>query len=337
MTLPDLPFVSVVIPVRNEEKNIEDCVWRIFSQSYPGDRMEVLIVDGMSTDATRQKISNLDKPPFRLRILDNPKIERAAGLNVGIRQAKGDVILRLDARTRIMNDYVSKCVETLKQTNADNVGGLQLPVGETPTQQAIAMAMTHTFGVGNAQFRIAKKSGYVDTVYLGCFPKAIFERVGLFDEDYSIISEDSDMNLRITRAGGKIFLNPEIKSYYVPRDTLGAFWNLYFRYGEYRAGNFYKHKRLSLRQIVPPAMLAVLFILGVLSFISAYALYLFTAVLLLYISCNILSTLSLTLKARKLQLSPIVFSAFFCMHFGWAFGFYKRLFSREKPGAYFAG
>lgn len=234
-----------------------------------------------------------------------------------------------------MSDYVSKCIETLKKTNADNVGGLQFPVGETPTQQGIAMAMTHPFGVGNAQFRIAKKSGFVDTVYLGCFPKAIFEKVGLFDEDFSIISEDSDMNLRITNAGGKVYLNPEIKSYYVPRDKLRALWDLYFRYGEYRVGNLFKHKRLtSLRQVVPPAMIAVLAISGTLSFFSIYSFYVFAAVLSLYTLCNATFSLYLSLKAKKPQLAIIVFFAFFCMHFGWSSGFYRRLFSREKAGAY---
>lgn len=336
------PFVSIVIPVRNEENSIEACVKQIFRQTYPMDRLEVLVIDGMSTDGTKQKVGTLisENPSLRnsvpvIKILDNPRLQRAPGLNIGIRHAKGDVILRLDARTKIDSDYVNLCVATLNSTGAQNVGGLQLPIGETPTQQGIALAMSHPFGVGNAQFRLGKKSGFVDTVYLGCYPKDIFEKVGLFDEDSSIISEESDMNQRIQKAGGKIYLNPGIKAYYSTRDTLKSLWDLYFRYGGARAGNLLKHKRLtSWRQSVPPAMLAALVISGLLSIPFVYPRYVFIAILSLYLLASAASSASLTLKARKPKLTPIVFSAFFCMHFGWSAGFYRRLMSRDKPGAY---
>ncbi len=339
-----LPLVSIVIPVRNEEKYIDGCIQQILSQSYPHSKIEILVIDGMSTDRTREKLQEwmnriravqASDDQIALTIIENSRKIRASGLNLGIKNAKGDVILRLDARTKIDSTYVNLCIQTLTSSGAQNVGGLQLPIGETPTQQGIALAMSHPFGVGNAQFRISKKSGYVDTVYLGCYPKAIFEKVGLFDEDSSIISEESDMNQRIHKAGGRVFLNPEIKAYYSPRETLKGLWDLYFRYGGARAGNLLKHRQLtSWRQAVPPAMLAVLLISGLLSFISHYSFYVFVTVSTFYILANALSSASLSLKAKKPRLFFIVFSAFFCMHFGWSSGFYRRLLSREKTGTY---
>lgn len=374
------PTVSIIIPVRNEEKNIGECLEKIFNQSYPKDKIEIIIIDGMSEDRTREIIERfklkVSKEELQvIRIIDNPKKQRASGLNIGIKESRGDVIMRVDARTIIPPDYIERCVKTLLKTGADNVGGVQKPIFQDLrfkflesntenqekehtnsvkvrnkilnmehrilTQQAIGTALSHPFGVGDAQFRLGRRSGFVDTVYLGCFRKEVFDKVGLFDEKAPVLSEDSDMNYRIRKAGGKVFLNKDILAYYYPRDNLKDLWRLYFRYGGSRAGNFLKHKMLSLRQFVPPTFLLSLFLLPILGLFNRFFFYLWLLILGIYITVDILVSSFLTfkygtldLKKSKLYFLWQLFFAFPTMHFSWALGFWKRLLQKTKPGEY---
>lgn len=335
--------VSVVVPVRNERSNIEGCLKRLSSQTYPHNKYEILIVDGVSEDKTREIVNGFinNDSASNIKLLDNPKKQRASALNVGIRQAKGDVIIRIDARTEIPPDYIEKCVQTLVQTGADNVGGVQKPRWvQGPnglTQKAIGIALSHPFGIGNAQFRLGLKSGYVDTVYLGCFRKEIFDKVGLFDENSPVISEDSDMNFRIRKAGGKIYLNKNIIAYYYPRDNLKDLWKLYFRYGGAKAGNLIKNKKLTAwRQFVPPLFILTLVVLALISLFDRYAFYLLVCVLTIYFSVNLIASFLLTLKNKKISLLPRLFTAFPTLHFSWGLGFFRRLLQRPKPGQYWS-
>lgn len=202
-------------------------------------------------------------------------------------------------------------------------------------QEAIGLALCHPFGVGNAQFRLGKKSGFVDSVYLGCFRREIFDRVGLFDEHAAVISEDSDINQRIREAGGKVYLNKDIVAYYYPRESLVDFWRLYFRYGGARAGNFLKHKSLtSWRQVIPPLFLLTIAISAVLSFVDSRFLYLLVAALSVYAAANMAVSTAIGIRCKKAWLVPLVACAFACMHFGWGLGFWKRLIVPEKAGRY---
>ena len=185
----DLPSVSVIVPVRNEEQHIERCVRQLLEQSYPVDKLEILIVDGMSEDRTSEIVRRMENGVgdgsitetaegerakglnAPIRLLDNENGQRASAMNVGFRGATGEVVIRVDARTVLPENYLTDCVETLVKTGADNVGGIQKPISTNPAQAAIGLAMSHPFGVGNAQFRVGKTSGFVDTVYLGCFKK----------------------------------------------------------------------------------------------------------------------------------------------------------------------
>jgi GT2 family glycosyltransferase len=186
--------------------------------------------------------------------------------------------------------------------------------------------MSHPFGVGNAQFRLGKKSGFVDSVYLGCFKKSIFEKIGLFDEKSGIISEDSDINYRIRVAGGKVYLNKDIVAYYSPRDSFKDLWKLYFRYGGSRAGNFYKHGKLRLRQLIPPGFLATIILLIFLSVIALLFLKILGTILICYALVNIVFSSWLAIKNNHAPLFPKLLIIFPCMHFAWALGFFKRLF-----------
>jgi len=347
----DYPFLSVIIPIRNEERNIESCLTRILNQTYPSDRLEILVIDGMSTDGTRRLVGRIiEGAPVSIRLIDNPKGQRASALNIGVREARGEIILRVDARTIIGPDYIERCVATLLLTGADNVGGVQRPVtfaaasaaDYTTAQHAIGIAMSHPFGVGNAQFRLGKRSGYVDTVYLGCFRREVFDRVGLFDEEAPVISEDSDMNQRIRAAGGKVFLDKDIIAYYIPRDKISDLWRLYFRYGGCRAGNLIKNRRLTAwRQYVPPLFLLGLILLPAAGFFFEPFFYLWLVMAGAYFCADLLVSLYLSSRyggrvngLSRPALFLHLFAAFPTMHFSWAMGFWRRLFQRPRPGEY---
>lgn len=374
------PKISIIIPVKNEAKNIGECIEKLINQTYPKDKIELIITDGMSIDKTREIVIYKSEIANRkwgliIRVLDNQRGHRASGLNIGIKNAKGDVIIRVDARTIIPPDYIERCVRTLLKTGADNVGGVQKSIFQDLrfkfldsnienqekehinsvkvrnrilnmehrilTQQAIGIALSHPFGVGNAQFRLGRKSGFVDTVYLGCFKKEVFDKVGLFDEEALVLSEDSDMNYRIKKAGGKVYLNKDIVAYYYPRDNLQDLWRLYFRYGGAKAGNFLKHKVLAWRQFVPPTFLLSLFLLPILGVFNNLFFYLWSLIIVCYVTANFTVSSFLTIKYRNLSLKHSklsllwqLFLVFPTMHFSWALGFWRRLLQRIKPGEY---
>lgn len=333
------PCVSVVVPVKNELKNIENCLKNLDRQTYPKSKLEVLIVDGMSEDGTRRVIERFRQAEnLNLNIIDNPKGRRASAMNIGVKNSTGEVVVRIDAKTEIEADYIERCVDVLFRTGADNVGGVQKPKwSKGPngyTQMAIGLAISHPFGVGDSQFRLGLKSGCVDTVYLGCFRKRTFDKIGLFDDDSAVISEDSDINYRINKAGGKVYLDKDIIAYYYPRDNLRDFWKLYFRYGGAKAGNLLKHKILRWRQFVPPVFIITLAVLSALSFFNPVFPGMLGFILGIYLLADIFASVSLALKESRLAILPRLLVIFPCMHFGWGLGFLTRLLIRPKPGTY---
>jgi GT2 family glycosyltransferase len=306
--------------------------------------MEILVVDGMSDDGTREAVQRFvcENGDLSIKLLDNLKKQRASALNIGIRNAQGEVVIRVDARTIVPQDYVEKCVWALLRTKADNAGGMQVPLvkhngdcRKELAQRAVGIALSHPFGIGNAQFRIGRKSGYVDTVYLGCFRKEIFDKVGLFDEDAAVISEDSDMNYRIRKAGGKVYFDKDIVAYYYPRDNFRDLARLYFRYGGAKAGNFLKIKNFTAwRQLVPPIFLASIIVLGFASLFSLWARVAFAFVLGTYLLLNFIVSASVAIKEKRPALFYRLFAAFLMLHFPWATGFFVRLLQRPKLGSY---
>jgi len=330
-----LPFVSIILPVRNEERFISQCLEQLRAQSYPHDRMEVVVADGQSSDGTVQLIQTCSLGTIAVRLVRVASLGRPQGLNAAIGASKGDVILRLDARTRIEPDYINKCVQTLMQSGADNVGGRQVPLWMTLKQRAIGLALSHPFGVGNARFRLGGKSGTVDTVYLGCFWRRVFEKIGLFDETASVISEDSDLNQRILNAGGKVYYNHKISAYYYPRNTFRDQWRVYFRYGGARAGNLLKHKRLtSWRQLVPPIFCCANLFSALLVLVHPIFLAILAGVDLAYVVANTFVSARLAYTHRNAALFPLLWVAFPCMHMAWGMGFWKRLLVPERAGRY---
>ncbi len=329
-----LPLVSVITAVRNEENNIRKCITQLIAQDYPRDRLEIIVVDGGSEDKTVEVAESLAVDGVSLTILKLKQRGRSQGLNSGIRAAKGEVIVRIDARSIVGRDYVSRCVATLLTTGADNVGGVRRPIAHTNTQEAIGLALSHPFGTGSRD-RIGLRDGYVDSVYLGCFRRDVFEKVGLFDEEAAVISEDSDINQRIRKAGGKVFLNSQINAYYYPRESFISLCRLYFRYGGAQVGNLKKHGQLiSWRYAIAPIFILFL----VFAVLFAALGYPYTYVGLLFIAAYAVTDFSMsfwiTQRKKRLALLPKVMLAFPCMHISWGLGFWKRLLVPMRPGTY---
>jgi succinoglycan biosynthesis protein ExoA len=249
-------MVTVAMPCLDEERFIEACVRSVLAQDYPSDRVEILVADGMSIDATREILTRLASEDPRIRVIDNPDRIQAAGMNHIIRAARGDVVVRMDVHCEYASDYVRKCVAVLEQTGADNVGGAQRARATTPFQRALCAALASPLGVGGARYRSADNEGFVDTVFLGAFRRRVFERIGMYDPR-AITNEDAELNQRIVDAGGKVYLSRDIVVHYHPRGSLRALAKQYFKYGRGRARTLHKHKKLlSLRPAIPFLMVS---------------------------------------------------------------------------------
>jgi glycosyltransferase involved in cell wall biosynthesis len=229
-------FVSVIMPCRDEEKYIARALTSILANDYPRDCLEVLVVDGRSTDGTRKIVADfINSHPF-IKLLDNPKRITPAALNIGIAQARGDIIIRVDAHSTYPPNYLSSLVSWQDKTGADNVGGLWrvCPGSDTAMARAIAMGMAHPFGVGNAYYRIGVTTPrWVDTVPFGCYPREVFDSNGLFDEEH-VRTEDDEFNLRLRKNGGRSLLVPEIVIDYYARESLPKVWRMYYYYGYFK-------------------------------------------------------------------------------------------------------
>ena len=189
--------VSIIIPCRNEEKYIGKCLESIIKQAYPKDKIEILIIDGMSEDNTRGIIERYIKKYQYIKLINNSKRIVPTALNIGIKRAMGDIIIRIDVHSSYPCDYIEKIVLWIEKSKADNVGGILIvkPGAETVIAKAIASVLSHPFGVGNALFRIGiKNPQYVDTVPLGAYKRTVFDKIGLFDEDL-VRNQDDEFNL----------------------------------------------------------------------------------------------------------------------------------------------
>jgi len=256
------PFVSILVPMRNEADNIARCLDSILKNDYPEDRLEILVIEGMSTDGSREIVQEYTKRFPCIRLLENPKRIVPAALNIGITNAKGGVIMRMDAHSVYPRNYVAELVTWLEKSGADNVGGVCLtrPANDTSMAQAIAIGLAHPFGVGNSYFRIgASGPKWVDTVPYGCYRRDVFDRIGRFDEELAR-NQDDEFNFRLTRRGGRILLAPHVVSYYVARESASKLWRMCYQYGYFKPLVARKVGRImTVRQVIPP-----LFVLGLL-------------------------------------------------------------------------
>jgi succinoglycan biosynthesis protein ExoA len=315
------PSVSLILPVRNEAVYIQRGLFSILAQDYPADRMEILIADGMSTDNTRRIVNDFAAlhPQLQFHILDNPGKIVPTGINIALRQAEGEVIIRVDGHTVIAPDYVRQCVETLQRSNADNVGGKMNAIGNNPFGRAVALATSTPFGIGGGRFHYSDKEEWVDTVYMGAWPRRVFEKIGLFDEEL-VRDQDDEFNYRLREQGGKILLSPDIRSEYTVRSAPRALWRQYYQYGFWKVRVLQKHPRqMSLRQFIPPAFVLALFGSALLAFLPVTR-PLSPVVFLLYLSANLLASFY-TASKRGWTFLPFLPFIFAILHLSYGLGF----------------
>ena len=256
-TSAKLPRVTVVIPMRNEESSIGECLTSVLSSDYPTERLEVLVIDGRSSDGSRGIVSQFAARHSGIRLVDNPGVIQAAALNIGLREAGGEIIIRMDAHAIYGPDYIRQCVIALETTGASNVGGAQRAVGANYVGNVIASDTTSPFGAGDARFRHSERSEWVDTVYLGAWHKRTLEDVGGFNEEWTV-NEDYELNYRLRRSGGKILLTPNIRCQYRVRPSLRTLARQYFRYGFWKVKTLVAYpKSLRWRQLAAPAFVLV--------------------------------------------------------------------------------
>lgn len=319
-------YVSVVMPCFNEERFIGKVLQNLAGQ-YNSEQYEIIVVDGMSVDGTREVVSQFATahPETRVRLVDNPARNIPTALNTGIRQARGDVIVRMDAHSVPSLNYVCRCVELLSASEASVVGmpWRIRPGADTATARAIALAVAHPFGIGDAKYRMAELSTaqYVDTVPFGAFRKALWEELGGFNEEL-LANEDYDFYYRARRAGGRVLLDTSAHCLYFARVSLTDLARQYFRYGVWKAQMVKLHPRsIKWRQLVAPAFVSSLLLLTTLSLWWPPALWALIPMVTLYVLLSISFAVRLSQGTGNLSLVPVIFSAFFVIHSAWGSGF----------------
>ncbi|MFH1656599.1 MAG: glycosyltransferase family 2 protein [Candidatus Nealsonbacteria bacterium] len=318
----NLPFVSIIIPSRNEEKHIRKCLDSVISNDYPKSNFEILIVDGLSQDNTRKIIKEYqNKYPF-IKFFDNLKKFTCFAWNIGINNSKGEIIVLMSAHAVYDKNYISKSVKYLKKYNLDNVGGIRKTISENNiVSKAISFSLSHIFGAGNSYFKTGfKKPRSVDTVFGGCYKKEIFKKIGLFNENL-FRSQDMEFNLRLKKNKGKIFLFPDIISYYYPKDNLKDFLIHNFKNGVWAIYPLkFVKTPLRLRHYIP-----LFFVLSLLStiilgiFYSIFS-WIFLFIIGLYFLATIYFSIEIVLKEKNIiffLLTPLVFSI---RHVGYGLG-----------------
>lgn len=329
----NLSFVTIIIPCRNEEHFIEKTLASIISQDYSIDKLEILVIDGISEDGTNEIVNKYAEKYPVVRLLINPKKIVPTAMNIGIRNAKGDIIIRMDAHALYPVDYISRLVYYLNETCADNVGGRweTLPANNSLKAKAIASVVSSPFGVGNAKYRlnnenIKKEYIQVDTVPFGCYPKSLFDKIGLYDEEL-VRNQDNELNERLISNGGKIILIPSIVVKYFARDKYLNLFRMMYQYGYFGPLVDIKVKKMTrLRKYIPSVLILSIFTPLFLSLIVGQkAVVLSAFFVLLYILTNICFSIEIAMKQKKLELTVLLLWGYICAHFGYGIGYIKGL------------
>jgi glycosyltransferase involved in cell wall biosynthesis len=335
-----LPFVTVIVPCRNEERRIASCLESILANDYPKERMEILVLDGMSEDRTRKIVQEYARRDTRVRLVDNPQKHIPVAMNIGIREARGERILKMDAHSTYQPEYILRCVQYQDVYGAENAGGVwkMVPGADTAVAKAIVLGLGHRFGSGNANVKIGvDKPTWSDTAAFGCFKKNLFERIGLYDEKL-LSSSDLDLNQRIQAAGGKILLVPDVVIRYGADGTLRAFRRHVFADGVWVSYVMkFGKKAWSWRHWVPGAF--VLSLLVSLALAAAYPalLWLGLGIAAMYAAASLAVSFQIAVREGDLRyafLLPIVFAV---RHFVHGIGTLFGLVLVVLPGEHWKG
>jgi glycosyltransferase involved in cell wall biosynthesis len=316
-----LPFVSIILPVRNETKFIANSLSAVLNQDYPSDHLEIIVADGMSTDGTREFIESLQEKHPNVRLIDNPGQIVPTGLNAAIAAATGEIIVRVDGHCRIAPDYVRNNVQHLLNDGVDGVGGPVMTVGETTLSSAIAEAMSFPFGVGNSAFRtVTDRTMLTDTVAFPTYTRAIVERAGWFDEEL-VRNQDDEYNYRLRELGAKILLASDVKSTYYSRSSIRSLWSQYFQYGYWKVRVMQRHPwQMRLRHFIPILFVCWLLISLLILPLSAWGRLVGSAMLGTYVVADLISSILIG-RRKGWKLFPRLLVIFPTLHLSYGLGF----------------
>ena len=324
------PFVSALLVTRNEQAYIEKAMMSLINQTYPKDRYEIVVIDGESTDDTLKIVKRLIEQyrtdSFDIRVINNPKHILASGWNLGIKDAKGEYVVRIDAHAEAAKDFIEKNVETmLKASDAVCVGGKLTTMSLEGDNDTISKVLSSPFGVGNSTFRVSDEAGYADTAVYGLYKKEIFEQVGYFNEKY-VRNQDIELHSRIRAAGGKFFFNPQINCVYYSRNTVKKMVKQAFGNGKWNMVLLKnQNSALRLRHLVPFAFVLFLIATTILGFFSKYFWFLEIGVLLLHLLLGLYAATKKTKNISEALKMPFLF---LLLHLSYGAGYLAGIFTR---------
>jgi glycosyltransferase involved in cell wall biosynthesis len=321
--------VTVVVPMRNEATTIRECLASILANAVPEGELELLVLDGQSSDGSTAIVAEIAATDARVRLLDNPARLQSAAFNRALAEARGEFLVRMDAHTLYEADYLAECMRLLEETGAAGVGGVQRAAGRTPIGQAIAAAVSSRFAAGDAKYRHASRPAWVDTVYLGAWRTATLREVGGMNPTWAV-NEDYEMNVRLRNAGGRMYLSPTIRSTYFVRSSLPRLARQYFRYGFWKVRTLLAHPgSLRWRQLVAPVFVISLLLTPVLvTVVGVWGLMHLAA----YAAASLLASVTIAGRTewRHLPILPVIF---FLIHASWGSGFLTGLIYWPIRGA----
>lgn len=340
----DWPRVSVVIPVRNEAAFIESNLEALRGQDYPLDRLEVVVADGRSEDATREIVNAVaarwsqdGARGCRVLLVDNPERVMPTGVNAAIRQATGDLVLLLGGHARLPSTYIRECVALMLETGVDGTGGAVESVSRGRVGEAIAALMSSPFGIGNSDFRTARGVGGgrpvpADTLPFPVFRRQVYERVGLYNP-HMIRHQDYEFNYRVRQAGGRMLLLPALKATYHVRSSLRVLWRQYWQYGVYK-GRFLRRfpRSVKLRHLIPPLFTAAVALAAVAAIVTEAGRLALLALVLPY-AFFMMAAVAQFLSERRWSVAALAPAVMFCLHFGYGLGIWFGLALPPVPDA----
>lgn len=317
-----LPFVSALLVTKNEQDYIEIALMSYIDQTYPKDRYEIIVIDGESTDNTLNIVKGIkekyETEQFRITILNNPKHILAAGWNIGIKGAKSEFVIRIDAHAKAYPDFIMKSVETMQSVDATCVGGKLITKSINGNNDTISKVLSSPFGVGNSSFRVFDKPGFMDTAVYGLYKKKIFDEVGFFNEKYAR-NQDLQMHSRIRKAGGTFYFNPEIKCEYYARNTLKKMVKQAFGNGKWNMVLLKEDRSgLSVRHLVPFAFVVFLIVSTIGGFFYKPIWIIELCILVLYFTLGL--GFGIKAKAKGLEIIEMPF-LFFLLHTSYGIGY----------------